>query len=272
MTAPSLKVNVNVEFVIEQLNDNLFMCSSIPDRTVLIEKKFGTYTYVVVFNDSEFEYSYQTRYIQFTNRPSFTTLEKIEHDLKDCFLHYVDESHSRKWFEVEAKNISAIFEMNKEGNLFSFHVGITYITDGCVAVPAENLLYDPAMDILYVRQDVKLEKFKDLFESTSFSKALFQFYLSSDEKSLVILDKYTRYSKNMILTYFDHSLHASMNGVESINIIGSTDYIRNALNSFVLKHISSTPTEELTQCVNDFGFDMSTLSIEDLQTFKMAAY
>jgi len=272
MTESSLKVNINVEFVIEQLNDNLFMCSSIPDRTVLIEKKFDVYTYVVVFNDSEFEFAYQTRYIQFTNRPSFTTLEKIEHDLKDCFLHYVDESYSRKWFEVEVKNISAIFEMRKEGDLFSFHVGVTYITDSYVAVPAENFIYDPVMDILYVRQDVKLEKFKDLFEATSFSKALFQFYLSDDDSSLVILDKYTRYSKAIILTYFDHSLHVSINGVESTNVIGSTDYIQNALNSFMLKHISSTATDELVQYVHDFGFDMATLSIEDLQTFKMAAY
>jgi hypothetical protein len=270
MTVPSLKVNINVDFVIEQLNDNLFLCSSIPDRTVLIEKKLDQYTYVIVFNDSEFEFTYQTRYVQFTNRPSFTVLEKIEHDLKNCFLHYVDESYSRKWFDVEAKNISAIFEMSKEGDLFSFHVGMTYITDGCVAVPSNSFIYDPAMDMLYVRSDVKPEKFKDLFEATSYSKAFFQFYLSVDDKSLVILDKYSRYSKNMIVTYFEHSLYVSLASREHINAVGSPEYIRNTLNAFIVRHIALHPTDELIHYVGDFGFDMATLSIEDLQTFKMA--
>lgn len=272
MTAPSLKVNINVEFVIEQLNDNLFMCSSIPDRTVLIENKFGIYTYVVVFNDSEFEFSYQTRHIEFTNRPSLTPLEKIEHDLKDCFLHYVDESHSRQWFEVEAKNISAMFDMRKEGDLFSFHVGFNYITNTGVSVPSTHYLYDPAMDVVYVKTDVKPEKFKDLFEATSFSRACFQFYLSTDEQSLIILDKHSIYSVDIILTYFEHSLHVLVNGREHINTVGSTAYIRNALNTFIVRHIAVHPTDELTHFVNDFGFDMATLTLEDLQTFKMAAY
>lgn len=76
----------------------------------------------------------------------------------------------------------------------------------------------------------------------------------------------------MIVTYFDHSLHVSINGDEYINIIHFTDYICNTLNSFILTYISSTPTDELTQYVNDFFFDMATLSIEDIQTFKMAIY
>lgn len=235
----------------------------------MIKKQFDKYTHVVVFNDSEFEFTYQTQYIQFTNRSSFTPLEKVEHDLKSCFLHYVDESYSRDLFEVEAKDISAIFEMSKEGNLFSFHVGLTYITDSSVSVPAYNFIYDPAMDILYLRHDVKPEKFKDLFEATSFSKAFFQFYLSADDKSLLILDKYSRYSKNMIVTYFEHSLHVSLAGREHINAVGSPEYIRNTLNAFIVRHIASHPTDELIYYVGDFGFDMATLSIEDLQTFKM---
>lgn len=269
MDTLSKLIDLELFFVIEQIDDNTFVCDSLSDRTILIKKNNNKYTYTTTFNISGFTFDYTVDNTKVNTRLLFSPLEKIQHDLTSCFFNYVSEDYPKKAFDGITDQKSIGFGFNRVDDLSFFHVYGYWLTKTGTINIRECYVYDSSHDEIYV--DVyRPNTFKDILEMTTFSDSYFNFYQSMSTDGFIIDIAHLIYAteKDIILRYRNDTLSIAHKDQTIITFSGK-NVVHNELKSLIEKIISNHPHHLLKYSLDRLEMDIETLTIEDLQLIKM---
>jgi hypothetical protein len=282
MNVKNKLVNVDLKFVIEQLDDEYFVCNNLLDRKISIHKKEVRciytdkqdyiYIYTTIFNDSGFVFDYTTEIIKYTNSPILTTLEKIQHDLTSCFLNYSDESYIRDMLDygMEIKYKSFEFGCKRIGHLYNFsingHIGLKKGT----AIVERSYIYDNMYNDLYESTYDQPKKLKDIFDLKEFTTSYFKFYNSLSTDGVIINICHLKYDekKDILIKYFDNTLSVFKDKGNDIKVFTAESTI-DELKACITKVIAEHPTDSMRRNFKKFNINQEQLTIEDLQIIMM---
>lgn len=267
-------MNVKLKAVIEQLDDNTFVCNNLPDRQIIIQKEDDAYTYTTTFNVSGFIFEYRTLNIKDTLNPKLTPLEKMGHDLECCFFNYVNEDYPKKLFYGSTFSKFVEFRFKYESGFYFFYVHGYWLTDKGVENINKSYIYDDLNDELFVNTYDCLEKFKFFSELQAFTDMRFAFYDLMSTDSFFIRIFYPSYSNNqeMLIKYFNDTVIIIKNNGKDVVCFTGLDVVIKEVKSVLVNLISDYPTNYLQEALIRFNISKDHLTIEDLHTIIMADY
>lgn len=264
-------INVDLKFIIEQLDDDNFVCNNLPDRKITVQKKEDIYIYTMIFRESGFAFEYKAKLINYPNRTILTTLEQIQYDLRSCFLNYSDEIYIQKMLDYEIKYKSFEFGCKRTDFFYHFFIyGRIGVANGTVIVE-RSYIYDHVNNDLYQSTYKIPKKVKDIFDFKDFTTSYFQFYESLSTDGLIIDICHLKHAedKDIVLRYTDNNLSIYKDKGNVIKIFTGESVIVDELKSLMEKVVSEHPTDSLRKSLNKFNINQENLTIEDLQIIRM---
>lgn len=292
MTEQKKLIDANFNFVVEDMGNNHYQCSDLPDRLITIDiehhsslyitNKFGQkepafnserYVYTTVFKESGFTFKYSTSHNSSMGLAMgiapLAINERIQNALTTCYLNFVSEQHCKNslaYFNKHAENL--VFGRKTTDGLAHFTLDVK--TDDSFL--HKSYLYDDVINTIYETKDCKSGKFHELFDGVKFSSSWFFFYesINSDAFKFNIFD---RKAKAYIWMQYDSGLLYIRDSAANITeTIEGDDNIHGKLNEYVNNTIIKTPTPKLEKYVKAYNLDLNQLTLDDFKVLHMADY
>lgn len=272
MTNLSKKINVDLNFIVEQVTPVTFVCSNLPDRKIFIEKKGTNYYYTTTFNESLFTFSYSTETIRYSNRPAFTVMEKIHHDLSSFFYNYVDESYAINTFKDVPLHKAVEVGSSKYDRLFYFFVSVKFSQGNFYNVYENRYVYDNEKDNLLKASYKTPDKLSNLFKYACFSTACFSFHESINNESIVFDVSYSPYMQNfrVILSEEELIIYNLLDKSKS-SFIGN-DVVLSELDNLMFRMIVEAPSKPFLSLVSSLKYDLKKITMDEIRLISMVDY
>lgn len=263
------KINVDLEFIIEQITSDSFVCSNLPDRVILIEKKEDSYQYTTSFHKSGFSFSYSTQVRQYKSRPLLTIQEQIQKDLSSSFFNYVAEEFSINTFKDLPTNKKVVLEFNKVDQLHYFFITINSLKGNAYSIFKKAYVYDNEHDDLLEMVTKKPDKLLELLDCDNCSEAYLYFYESLTTERLILHIRYSTYMKEIIAVFSTEDITIYNHITKSKLSFYGKDVVLNELENLVATMIINRPTDYFVSLVSSLNLELSTLTLNDIRLINM---